>query len=159
MLEGRTLRGHGAPGTVIQLRWLRAMCQQNAPDSDVACGNLLKSRIAEETGTAHASPFVLHRENRTAAGLFDQMLDRAGEIEVFLCKAAGVVGGKSEEHAVVADIDVGVVFGFFGEFADLIHEEHRGSEVFELKFSDELSGFNLPAGKACETGLGFFLSK
>lgn len=34
-----------------------------------------------------------------------------GQIEVFRGESAGVVGGKAQPHAVVADIDVGMVTG------------------------------------------------
>jgi hypothetical protein len=41
--------------------------------------------------------------------LVDQLLRLAGQIEVLLGEAAGIVGGEREAHTVVADIDVGMV--------------------------------------------------
>ena len=55
-------------------------------------------------------------------GLMSKILGLGGKVEVFLGEAAGVVGDEGEADAVVADVYVGVVAGFFGEFADLIDE-------------------------------------
>ncbi len=88
-----------------------------------------------------------------------QILDLGGEVEVFLGDSAGVVGDESEADAVVADVYVGVVAGFFGEFADPIDEAERGDEAFELEGADEFAGFNLPAGKLGEAGLSGFGGK
>jgi hypothetical protein len=91
--------------------------------------------------------FVAARRSR------GQVLNLGGQVEVFLGEATCVVGYEGEADAVVADVDVGVVPGLFGKFTDAVHEVESGAKVLELKCVDELAGFNLPAGQACQAGL------
>ena len=69
------------------------------------------------------------------------------------------MGDEGEPDAVVADVDVGVVAGFLGEFADAVHELKGGDEILELEGADELAGFNLPAGQLGDAGLSGFGGK
>ena len=54
------------------------------------------------------------------------------------------MGHQGKTHLVIADVDVGMVTGLFGEFPDLVDEDQRLSEVLEKKCPDELTGFDLP---------------
>jgi hypothetical protein len=68
----------------------------------------------------------------------------AGEVEIFLGEAAGIVSYEGEADAVVTDVDIGMMAGRFSLFAHLVDEMQRGTEVFELKCFDKLSGLYLP---------------
>jgi hypothetical protein len=91
--------------------------------------------------------------------LVDQLLRLAGQIEVLLGEAAGIVGGEREAHTVVADIDVGMVAGLLSQLADAVHEVQGGAEILELKSFDKFSGFDLPAREAGQAGLSFLWGK
>jgi hypothetical protein len=86
--------------------------------------------------------------------LRSQILSLGGQVEVFLREAAGIMGDEGEADTVVADVDVRMVAGLFGKFADAIDELERSKKILELKCPDELAGFNLPAGQLGEAGLG-----
>ena len=70
-----------------------------------------------------------------------------GEDEVHGGNAAGVVGGESEGDFVIADVDVGVVVGGFGEEGELVNEVDGGEEVYELEGAGELVVDEAPEGK------------
>ena len=76
-----------------------------------------------------------------------------GEVEIFLRDAAGVMGDESETDLVVADVDVGVVAGVFGDVANLVDEGEGSAEVLEEEGADEFAGFDLPVGDRDEAGL------
>src|SRR5580704_11432360 len=91
------------------------------------------------------------RETKPSA----EFVGGGGEVEILLRDAAGVVGDEGDAHLVVADIDVGVVAGIFGEVADLIDEGQRGSEVLEEEGAHELAGIDLPVGNGDKTRFDF----
>jgi len=93
--------------------------------------------------------FVYHIAVYVGVPLTGELLCLASQIEVFLGEAASIVGRESEANVVVADIDVRMVAGQLGQFADLIHEVQGGTEIFELKGFYEFAGYDLPA---CEAG-------
>jgi hypothetical protein len=64
--------------------------------------------------------------------LRDEGGDLLGEDEVHGGDATGCVGGEVEGDFVVADVDVGVVVGSFGEEGELVDEVDGGEEVGKL---------------------------
>ena len=56
----------------------------------------------------------------------------------------GIVGNQSEKHLVVANVDVGMMSGGFGDGRHPVHKRHRLNEVLECPFPDEFSTFQLP---------------
>lgn len=68
-----------------------------------------------------------------------QPVDPGGQFGVFFGEAALVVGGETQGHPVVADVDVRMVKGLFGQYAYRGGEPHRLYEVGE----DERAGDGL----------------
>src|ERR1039458_201762 len=91
--------------------------------------------------------------------LRSQTLNLRGQVEVFLGEAAGVMSNEGKPDAIVANVDVRVVAGLFGKFADLVDEIESGDEVLELEGANELAGFDFPAGQLGEAGLSGFRGK
>jgi len=83
----------------------------------------------------------------------------SGEVEVFWGEAAGVVGDEGEADLVVADVNVRMVAGVFGDVANLVDEGEGGPEVLEEEGADEFAGLNLPVGDGDEAGLGLGFGK
>ena len=66
------------------------------------------------------------------------------------------MGCESEAHAVIADVDVGMVASLLGELADPVDEAQGSNEIPELKGFYELAGDDLPSGEAGQARLSFF---
>lgn len=70
--------------------------------------------------------------------------------------SAGIVGYQGEADAVVADVDVGVVVGFFGEGGGVIDEVDGLHEGGEGEGAGDLAVFEGPVGEGGEGGLEGF---
>lgn len=66
------------------------------------------------------------------------------ELDVLLGKATGIVAGQREMNLVPADVDIGVVVGFFSLFCGAVDENHGNSEVREFEVGDELIAVLVP---------------
>jgi len=102
---------------------------------------------------------IYHIVGNGAGPLVGELLRLGGQIEVLLGEAAGIVGGKSETHTVVADIDVGMVAGLLGQLADLVYKAQGSDKILELKGFDQFASYDLPAREAGEAGLSFLRGK
>ena len=72
------------------------------------------------------------------------MIDLASQSDVPLGNATGIVGDESKQDPVVADVNVWVVAGSFGEVGYLIHKLHSSYEILEHPFADELTVLKFP---------------
>ena len=88
--------------------------------------------------------------------LSGQLVGSGGQIEVLGGEAAGIVGDERKPDPVVADIDVRMVAGLFGQLADPVDKAQRGAKILELKGSYQLAGFDLPVRQGAQASVGLF---
>src|SRR5690242_4697568 len=77
-------------------------------------------------------------------GRSGQLVGCGGEVEVLCCQSASVVGDQGKADLVPADVDVGMVAGIFGGFADFVHKGEGCYEVLEFEGADEFAGLDFP---------------
>lgn len=75
---------------------------------------------------------------------FGQLFCPACQIEILPGKAPGIVSREAQAYAVIPDVDVRMVAGFFRNIAHTIDEMERGEEVFEFKCFHKHSFLDLP---------------
>ena len=85
-----------------------------------------------------------------------ELVQFGGEGDVVVGDAAGVVGYQGEADAVVADVDIGVVVGFFGEGGGVVDEIDGSHEGGKGEGAGDLAVFEGPAGESGEGGLEGF---
>lgn len=94
-------------------------------------------------------------EQDASLALRNEFVCLLGESEVFFGDAAGVVGGEAEGDAGVANVDVGVVLGCFGEQGEVVDEINAGEEVVEFVGAGELVVDEAPAVEGFKVLLNF----
>ena len=70
--------------------------------------------------------------------------DSGCHCRVPLGDSTGIVRDQGKHDMVVADVDIGMVAGVFGDVRDPVDERHRPEKVAECPFTHELSIFQLP---------------
>ena len=78
------------------------------------------------------------------------MFDARGQIKVFVCQAACIVSTQCEENFVVANINIGMVVGFFGEFGHAPDKSHGCDEIFKLKLLADGVAVQSPAAQTLQ---------
>jgi hypothetical protein len=86
----------------------------------------------------------------------EELVEVFGHGDVVVGDAAGVVGGEGYADAVVADVEVGVVVGGFGEGGGGVDEVDGLEEGGEGQGAGDLAGFEMPVGEGGKSGLEGF---
>ncbi len=92
--------------------------------------------------------------------VFRRQLVRAGGYsEVFAGDAACIVGDQGQANPVVADVDIRMVVGLFGDHGHLADECYGVREGFEGEGSHQFTGFDAPIGTLAQVGSNFCMRK
>ncbi len=97
----------------------------------VECDRIAKTSTRSELLKWNRPSYVVFEVDRCL--LCVDGVDAACHLEILLGESAGVVGGESESDAVVNDADIRVMAFLFGDFGDLVHENHGIDEIFECQ--------------------------
>ena len=102
--------------------------------------------FAKESGGELFMQFVAGGAN----GVFIEIVDFLGEGEVFGGDyIPGVVGGKAEMHRAIANVDIGMMIGGFGQFGNLQDQRECLHKIGALDRTGEGAMSLGPAGRNC----------
>ena len=79
--------------------------------------------------------------------LVDESVDFLGDLEIEIGETTLAMRGELEAHLAFADVDVGVVFVFLGDFGDAVDEFNRLRKVVEFKGPFDGLFIEIPFGK------------
>lgn len=85
----------------------------------------------------------------------DQVIDALREFDIGIRHAAGIVRGELQQHARVADVDLGMVLCLFDNFRHAIDEIDRVIELFKLDNADDGFLFVFPLRTLFKSGMQF----
>ena len=68
------------------------------------------------------------------------------QTNIVLCNAPCVMGYERESDLVIADVDIGMMAGLFGEIGDVKHEGDGLWKLVKVEGSDQLALIEMPVG-------------